>query len=132
MDGPDMTEYHRLSKSFIEMWKREELKDKDFITEGYRAHSEIIDWVEGELSDINKENAELKEKLLVAVDGISKLIPVVEEAFWDHSSAGNFPGAGYNHKCYSKLPFNWRQGDEFSKWIEALKKLKGGEGNEII
>lgn len=54
---------------------------------------------------------------------IRKLLPVVEAAYWDHSSAGRFPGAGYNHSCYHKLPFDARQTKEFRKWVSDIKEL---------
>ena len=54
---------------------------------------------------------------------IKKLLPVVEAAYWDHSSAGHIPGSGYSHKCYSKLPFNWRQTKEFEAWVKEIKDL---------
>jgi len=69
------------------------------------------------------KKAELEKENKVLKDALAKCLPVVEEAYWDHSSAGMFPGSGYNHRCYSKLPFNWRETEEFSKWSKKLKKL---------
>lgn len=56
------------------------------------------------------------------VDGLNKTLPVVDEAYYDHSSAGHIPGSGYNHRCYSRLPFSWRQTREYSNWSEGLKQ----------
>jgi len=67
-------------------------------------------------SELEKENKILK-------DALTKCLPVVVEAFWDNHTAGSLPGAGYNHKCYHKLPFGWKQTEEFSKWSEKLKKI---------
>jgi hypothetical protein len=56
-------------------------------------------------------------------DIVAKLLPTVETAYWDHSSAGHMPGSGYNHSCYSKLPFGWRDTKEAEKFFKRAKEL---------
>jgi hypothetical protein len=76
------------------------------------------------------KNDKLKKNLALAIEALGKCLPVVEEAFWDHSSAGYIPGGGYTHGCYSKLPFSWRQTKEFKEWIADVKTLAKLEGEK--
>lgn len=56
-----------------------------------------------------------------------KIMPIVEGAYWDVWSAGNFPGAGYNNKPQREASaiFGWRDSKTFQDWLENVKvKLK--------
>lgn len=72
------------------------------------------------IDELEAENAKLRKAIGVA-------IPIVEAAFWDHYTAGNLPGSGYNHKVYHKVSaaFGWRESKTFEKWrAEALAALR--------
>lgn len=56
---------------------------------------------------------------------LEEVMPIVEEAFYDHHTAGVMPGSGYNHRVYRKVSdlFGWRGSAVFEKWKkEALGK----------
>jgi len=95
------------------------LDSKDlFSRDRYELISCIIIWKEcaDRLLAQNKMIDELK-------DVAAKLLPTVEAAYWDHSSAGHLPGSGYNHSCYSKLPFGWRDTKEAEKFFKRANEL---------
>lgn len=49
-------------------------------------------------------------------------VKVTEAAFWDHYSAGNMPGSGYNHKPYREVSaaLGWRDTKKFEEWKKAI------------
>ena len=71
-----------------------------------------------------------REKELEAA--LSKVMPIIEEAFWDHHTAGTLPGSGYNHRVYNKVSqiFGWRDSKVFTDWKNKLNlsaSVGGGE-----
>lgn len=68
--------------------------------------------------ELIKENTILKAALI-------KVLPIVEEAFLDHHSAGCLPGSGYTHRVYRKVSdaFGWRDSKVFYDWKKSLGKL---------
>lgn len=57
-----------------------------------------------------------------ALAALRTCLPIVEAAWYDHQSAASIPGAGYNHRVYSKLPWDWG-GNAFNAWAKAVRDL---------
>jgi hypothetical protein len=56
-------------------------------------------------------------------EALRVVLPIVEEAFYDHRSAGMLPGSGYSHRVYARVSevFGWRDTKKFDEWKAALK-----------
>ena len=60
---------------------------------------------------------------------VEVMLPMVEEASYDHHTAGMLPGAGYNHRVYAEISkvFGWRNTsafDDFKRQVEtALSQI---------
>lgn len=62
----------------------------------------------------------LNKKLATA---LLKCLKPIKTAWIDNHSAGMMPGAGYHHRVYNELPFNWRQRNEFMEWCDETTEL---------
>lgn len=59
---------------------------------------------------------------------VKVMLPMVEEAFYDHHSAGCAPGSGYNHRVYHKVSdaWGWRTADRFEAFAKPLRAMLKG------
>lgn len=64
-----------------------------------------------------------ENKLLRAA--VATMLPMIEEAFYDNSSAGMIPGSGYNHRVYHKISavWGWRSDDKFKAFADPLRAI---------
>ena len=71
------------------------------------------------------EVSRLKRQLEVAREVIDRMLPIVEEAFWDHHTAGLLPGSGYNHRVYRKISeeFGWRDSKIFTDFKTKIDRI---------
>jgi len=68
---------------------------------------------------------ELADENKILRAAVATMLPMIEEAFYDHSSAGLIPGSGYNHRVYHKVSaaWGWRTHDRFDAFAKPLRAI---------
>lgn len=70
-------------------------------------------------------------RLLAKIDTVRTalltVLPIIQTAWRDHSSAGKIPGLGYSHRAYHMLSdqWNWRDPVAFDAWVSKVKIALG-------
>lgn len=64
-------------------------------------------------------------RLKEAVELMGMMLPIVDAAYWDQYSAGNFPGSGYHNKPQhvAGIIFDWRSTNKYYQFIERVKQF---------
>ena len=75
--------------------------------------------------DTNNSWGDAQAKLKEAVELMALMLPIVDAAYWDQYSAGNFPGAGYHNKPQhaAGIIFDWRSTNKYHQFIARVKEF---------
>lgn len=73
---------------------------------------------------------ELADENKLLREAVATMLPMVQEAFYDHHSAGTMPGSGYNHRVYRKVSevWGWRTADKFEQFAKPLRTILAIKG----
>lgn len=60
-------------------------------------------------------------------EAVRIMLPMIQEAFYDHHGAGTCPGSGYNHRVYAMISskWGWRDDRSFKAFTDTLKEIIG-------